>query len=89
MTQTGAIVGTPIYLAPEQCKGEPVSPRTDVYAMGATLFHLLSERPPFLADTAYGLIAKHCNEAPPPLQTLNREASDGVSRVVAKALARV
>lgn len=88
MTRAGTVLGTPLYMAPEQCSGESIGPPADVYAMGATLFHLLAGRPPFLADTAMDLIAKHGSESPPQLKTLNRDLSDGVCRVVEKALAK-
>ena len=88
LTRVGTVLGTPLYMAPEQCAGESIGPPADVYAMGATLFHLLAGRPPFLADTAMDLIAKHGSESPPQLKTLNQDLSDGVCRVVAKALAK-
>ncbi|HEV3238124.1 MAG TPA: protein kinase, partial [Gemmataceae bacterium] len=88
MTQAGAVLGTPMYMAPEQCRGQAVDPRTDVYAMGATLFHLLAGRPPFMSTTAIGMVEMHCKEPPPPLQSLNAKVSDGACQVVEKALAK-
>lgn len=88
VTQSGAILGTPLYMAPEQCAGNQVSPATDVYAMGCTLFHMLAGRPPFLADTPLAVIAKHNNEPPPALKSLNPEVSDGICEVVNKALSK-
>jgi serine/threonine protein kinase/class 3 adenylate cyclase len=90
MTQAGAILGTPLYMAPEQCSGAGViDPRTDVYAMGVTLFHLLAGQPPFQAESVLALTSMHVNEPPPPLQKLNPRLSDGVCRIVAKALAKL
>jgi serine/threonine protein kinase/class 3 adenylate cyclase len=89
LTQAGAIVGTPRYMAPEQCLGtETLGPPADVYAMGAMLFHLLTGRTPFDAPTALALIEKHRSEPPPPLKEINPLVSDGVAQVVAKALAK-
>ena len=88
MTDPGAILGTPQYMAPEQCTARQVDPRTDVYAMAATLFHMLAGRPPFVAPTLGELIVMHCGEPPPPLQWFNRGVSDGVCRVVEKALTK-
>ena len=89
MTQAGAIVGTPLYMSPEQCSGRgPIGPATDVYAMGVTLFHLLAGRPPFVGETSLGVIAMHRNEPPPPLRDLNAAVSDGVGQIVAKAMAK-
>jgi serine/threonine protein kinase/class 3 adenylate cyclase len=88
MTEPGAILGTPPYMAPEQCTARPVDPGTDVYAMGATLFHMLAGRPPFVAATRDEVYAMHCHHPPPPLEKFNPAVSDGVCRVVAKALAK-
>jgi serine/threonine protein kinase/class 3 adenylate cyclase len=89
LTQTGAILGTPLYMAPEQSLGAgAVGPTADVYSLGATLFHLLTGRPPFLGTTTYDLIVKLRSESPPQVNTLNSAVSDGASQVVAKALAK-
>jgi serine/threonine protein kinase/class 3 adenylate cyclase len=89
LTRTGAVVGTPLYMAPEQGTGQaPVDARADVYALGATLFHLLAGRPPFLGDTPFALITRHANEPPPSLQKLNPAVSEAACRVVEKCLAK-
>lgn len=88
VTQAGSILGTPLYMPPEQCRGEAVDPRADVYSLGATLFHLLAGRPPFLADTPLAVINMHCKEPPPALKKLVPELSEGVCRIVEKALAK-
>ena len=88
LTAAGALLGTPHYMAPEQWTGRAVDPRTDVYAMGATLFHLLAGRPPFAAETRDDLAMQHCNEPPPRLAAMNVEVSDGVARVIDRALAK-
>jgi eukaryotic-like serine/threonine-protein kinase len=88
VTQTGAILGTPLYMAPEQASGGTVDARTDVYALGATLFRLLTGRPPFEGDNPLFVIAKHCNDPPPSVKSLNPEASEAVGQVVEKCLAK-
>jgi class 3 adenylate cyclase len=89
VTQEGAAVGTVLYMSPEQATGSAdVDPRSDVYGMGATLFHMLTGRPPFLAESALALTMRHANEPPPPLQKLNAAISDAVAQIVAKALAK-
>jgi serine/threonine protein kinase/class 3 adenylate cyclase len=81
-----SVVGTPQYMAPEQCVGDPIDPRADVYALGATLFHLLTGRPPFLASSVTELFRMHREEQPPPVAKLNPAVSEGACRIVAKAL---
>ena len=74
-------------MAPEQSTGtEAVGPAADVYALGATLFHLLAGRPPFLGTSAFDLIARVRNEPAPGVRTLNSRVSEGAALVVAKAL---
>jgi serine/threonine protein kinase/class 3 adenylate cyclase len=89
LTKTGAILGTPLYMAPEQCSGRgAVDARADVYACGATLFHMLAGRPPFVAEIALALIAMHCNDAPPSIDRFNPSVSPGLSHVIQKTLAK-
>jgi class 3 adenylate cyclase len=88
MTEAGALLGTPHYMAPEQWNGLATDPRTDVYAMGGTLYHMLAGRPPFVADTRDELLRLHCNEPVPPLSRFVPVAGDGVSRVLEKAMAK-
>jgi len=88
VTRAGALVGTPFYMAPEQCTGGKTDARADVYAMGVTLFQMLSDRLPFEGSNAMAVIAMHCNEPPPALRQLNPALSDGVVGLVEKALAK-
>ena len=89
VTYAGALLGTPLYMAPEQCLGQTVvDVRADVYSMGATLFHLLIGRPPFEANSIAGVIAKQINEPAPLVRTLDRELSEAIEQIVAKCLAK-
>jgi len=88
MTAAGSLVGTPHYMAPEQWNGTAIDPRTDVYAMGATLFHLLAGRPPFEGTTRDELLVQHCQEPVPVLGRFNQSVSEGTTRVVEKAMAK-
>jgi tetratricopeptide (TPR) repeat protein/predicted Ser/Thr protein kinase len=85
-TQSGAIGGTPDYMSPEQCKGEQVDARSDIYALGATLYELLTGRVPFIADNPVGVIVKHISEPPPPPSEVNPDLSPAVGQVLLKAL---
>jgi len=69
-TQIGAVFGTPGFMAPEQARGESLDARSDVYALGATLYQLLSGRPPHSGTTATEVIDRALVERPPPLRAL-------------------
>ena len=87
LTEEGAMVGTLFYMSPEQCKGEPLDARADVYSLGAMLYEMLAGSPPFSAPSLPSLILKHVNEPPPPLpEGLRIPAALGsaVTRALAK-----
>ena len=90
MTESGAIVGTPMYMAPELVLGGTVQATTlaDVYALGATLYALLTGRPPFEGPTAQGVLKALVDEDPPPPSRLRRDLPRDVETVVQKAMAR-
>ncbi len=65
-TRTGSTVGTPYYMAPEQCRGRPVDARTDVYALGVMMYEMLTGRVPFYAEAAVDVLYMHLNMDPEP-----------------------
>jgi serine/threonine protein kinase len=87
-TATGAVVGTAMYMSPEQIKGEHPDRRTDIYSLGVTLFEMVSGRPPFQADSAMTLMMMHINDPVPDPKKLNPEVPDDLVTVINKALAK-
>ena len=88
MTQTGNVVGTPTYMAPEQWRGEDATPLTDIYGLGILIYLMLAGEPPFHSDTPHSLMYKHLNEPPPPLRAKIQNVTESIDQVVAKALAK-
>jgi len=68
LTMRGDVLGTPSYMAPEQVAGEPVTPATDVYAFGITLYEMVTGTLPFVGETALSTAVKRLREEPPPPQ---------------------
>lgn len=87
-TATGAVVGTAMYMAPEQIKGESPDRRADVYSLGVTQFEMLAGRPPFEADSAMTLMMMHINDPVPDIRNLNPDVPDDLKAVINKALAK-
>jgi eukaryotic-like serine/threonine-protein kinase len=87
LTRTGEVIGTPYYMSPEQCRGEALDARSDVYSLGAIMYEMLAGFPPFSAPTFAGVVAKHLTEQPPPL-TSSLGVPRGVELVVTRALSK-
>lgn len=87
LTQVGSVIGTPYYMSPEQCRGDSLDARSDVYALGALFYEMLTGAPPFTAPTVTGVIAKHLTEPPPPLPA-KPDLSPQLAQVVQRALAK-
>jgi serine/threonine-protein kinase len=88
-TLTGdLIVGTPAYISPEQAKGEAVDGRSDIYSLGAILYHMLSGQPPYQADTPMSLALKHITEPPPDILQVNPSLPPAVAALIRKAMAK-
>ncbi len=68
LTQSGVMMGSPRYMAPEQVKAQPTDCRTDIYSFGAVLFHVLTGAPPFHAGSAFEAMQHHVYSAPPALK---------------------
>ena len=88
LTQTGKIIGTPTYMAPEQLRGDPADQRADIYSMGIILYQMVTGELPF--DTESGevisIIYQHLEKEPEPPRNLNPNIPEAVERVILKAL---
>lgn len=87
-TATGALIGTPAYMSPEQALGKPGDERVDIYALGVLLFQLVTNQLPFEADTPLAVVMKHVNEQPPLPMTFNPNIPLGLQEIILKALAK-
>jgi tRNA A-37 threonylcarbamoyl transferase component Bud32 len=88
LTQVGGVVGTPIYMSPEQSAGKAIDARSDIYALGIVLFELLTGRVPYNAETPLAVMFKHVNDPLPLPRSLNPALSDALEKVLLKALAK-
>ena len=87
-TESGVTVGTPAYMAPEQCIGKGVDHRADIYAFGVVAFHVLTGRLPFDADSGFGMMAAHVSEPPPLAHTVAADIPPAVSQVLVWLMAK-
>lgn len=87
LTQTGTVLGTPEYMAPEQANGEPSDARTDLYAVGILLYELVSGAPPFRAERPLAILRAHCEAPIPPLRA-PQGVPQGLEGILRRALAK-
>jgi Tol biopolymer transport system component/tRNA A-37 threonylcarbamoyl transferase component Bud32 len=87
-TQTGATIGTPAYMSPEQILGKKLDGRSDVYSLGIVLYEMVTGRPPFEAETPPAIFVKHLHDPLPLPRTLNPDLPEPVERVILKSLAK-
>jgi serine/threonine protein kinase len=88
LTHTGEVVGSPPYMSPEQCLGNAIDHRTDIYSLGCTLFEALTGSPVFAGETAVAIMFKHINERPPLFKSAASEKhiSHSLERVTMQML---
>jgi serine/threonine-protein kinase len=87
-TGSGPVLGTASYMSPEQAQGQRVDERSDLYSLGCVLYALLTGSPPFVNDTAIGVIWQHVAEEPVPVAERRPDAGPGLTAVVGRALAK-
>ena len=85
LTRVGAILGTPLYMSPEQCHGESLDARSDIYSLGIIAYQMLAGAPPFKGDSST-VISAHTNDQPTPLRQHNGKLPKRVARQVMSAL---
>jgi len=89
LTQHGMTLGTPLYMSPEQSAGRPVDVRSDLYSLGATVYHLLAGRPPFTGANSVAVALAHQQEPLVPLAAYRPELPAGLGRIVEQLLAKL
>ena len=89
-TQTGAVLGTPAYMPPEQARGDvrSMDRRSDVYSLGATLYDLIADRPPFVSDHAWNLLMAVAYEEAPLLSKVKKGVPEDLETIVMQCLER-
>src|SRR5262249_14370187 len=88
LTHEGSIVGTAAYLAPEQALGAEVTPRADLYSLGALLYEAICSRPPFAGDDAVAVIGQHLNAVPVAASIYSPEIPTELDTLIGDLLAK-
>ncbi len=89
LTGSGIVIGTPVYMSPEQASGNPnLDARTDIYSLGCVLYEMLTGNPPFLGPTAHAVIAQHLMEPPNLSNRTGAELPGWIRPALARALAK-
>jgi serine/threonine-protein kinase len=88
LTQSGMTMGTPLYMSPEQVRGQVVDPRSDIYSFGVTSYHMLAGEPPFKAATAFDVALQHVQGTARPLREVRPDLPAELCAIVHKMMAR-
>ncbi|MEZ6043778.1 MAG: serine/threonine-protein kinase [Planctomycetaceae bacterium] len=86
LTRTGLIAGTPQYMSPEQARGDAVDPRSDLFSLGSVLYVMATGRPPFRAETSYGILRRVTDETPRAVRELNPEVPEWLCAIILRLL---
>ena len=88
LTRDGAIIGSPLYMSPEQGRGQVADHRSDIYSLGCTLYHMLCGQPPFTGPSPVGIISMHVTDRVKPVRDLNPQVPQALARIVERMLAK-
>jgi tRNA A-37 threonylcarbamoyl transferase component Bud32 len=88
LTQTGVSMGTPLYMSPEQVQGKEVDPRSDIYSLGVTAYHMLTGQPPFLGQNGFEVALQHVQNQAVPLQERRPDLPVELCQVVQRMMAK-
>jgi hypothetical protein len=88
LTHTGYLPGTPHYMSPEQARGDAVDVRSDLFSLGSVIYAMCTGRPPFRADTNFGVLRRITDTEPRPIREVNAEIPAWLAAVVARLLAK-
>jgi len=86
ITQTGSVMGTPHYMSPEQCLGEELDSRADIYSVGIVLYEMLCGRVPFNSPISTAVVVQHVSQPPPSLREINPAVPRALEAVVLHAI---
>jgi HD-like signal output (HDOD) protein len=88
LSQSGMLIGTPLYMSPEQVDGKPLTPATDLFSLGSVLYTLSTGQPPFSAENLSGLLHAVAAKTPPPVRTVNPAIPEWFVQLVEKLHAK-
>ena len=88
VTREGTIAGTPQYMSPEQARGESVDQKSDLFSLGSVLYALCTGRPPFRADTSYGVMRRIIDEQATPIREINPDIPEWLVKIVDTLMAK-
>ena len=88
LTQSGYVAGSPLYMAPEQARGEALDHRADLFSLGSVLYTMCTGRPPFRAANTLAVLRRVCEDAPRPVRHINAEIPEWLAAIIEKLMAK-